>query len=178
MGRKTLFNAVFINLVQTGCAFLRVCYWSLLSILDSPRNVQSHLEYTPLEALVETQHEVSIVEDNDTALDLTSSSNTLYTSFFIVVVFSSCSCTYIQRLSISSNVLVSFCLANSQYNEEGRQKSLYVDVTGSPRKDAVRLPNVILGGKPGALPNTQVSKSHVSKIYISCSSGLLLTCQV
>lgn len=40
--------------------------------LDSPRHV--HPEYTPLEALVETQHEVSSVEDNDAALDMMSSS--------------------------------------------------------------------------------------------------------
>ncbi|XP_028409597.1 sperm-associated antigen 17-like isoform X2 [Dendronephthya gigantea] len=87
-------------------------------ILDSPRHV--HSEYTPLEALVETQHEVSTVEDNDTALDMMSSTR-------------------------------------SHYEDDGRQKSLHVDVTGSPRKEAVRLPNSILGGKPGALPNTQFS---------------------
>ena len=50
-------------------------------------------------------------------------------------------------------------LANSQFNDDSRQKSLYVDVTGSPRKDTVRLPHVIMGGKPGALPNTQVTVS-------------------
>jgi hypothetical protein len=43
-------------------------------LLDSPRNVQSILDYTPLEALVETLNEVSTVDDNDTALDLMSSS--------------------------------------------------------------------------------------------------------
>ena len=35
-------------------------------------------------------------------------------------------------------------------------RSLYFDVTGEARKDRVKLPSCIRGGKPGALPNTQV----------------------
>ena len=41
-------------------------------------------------------------------------------------------------------------------DDASRVKSLYIDVTGSPRQDPVRLPKAILGSKPGALPNTQV----------------------
>ena len=35
-------------------------------------------------------------------------------------------------------------------------RSLYFDVTGEARTDRVKLPSCIRGGKPGALPNTQV----------------------
>ena len=35
-------------------------------------------------------------------------------------------------------------------------RSLYFDVTGEIRTDRVKLPSCIRGGKPGALPNTQV----------------------
>ena len=57
------------NIVPYFCALL-----FLYIFLDSPRNVQSILEYTPLEAVVETQHEVLTEDNDDTALDLMSSS--------------------------------------------------------------------------------------------------------
>ena len=39
-------------------------------------------------------------------------------------------------------------------------RSLYFDVTGEARNERVKMPNCILGGKPGALPNTPVSETQ------------------
>ena len=39
-------------------------------------------------------------------------------------------------------------------------RSLYFDVTGEARTQRVKMPNCILGGKPGALPNTPVGETQ------------------
>ncbi|XP_021376816.1 sperm-associated antigen 17-like isoform X5 [Mizuhopecten yessoensis] len=60
-------------------------------------------------------------------------------------------------------------------------RSLKMDVTGRPRKEAVVLPRGIKGGRPGAIPNTKYKNVEVSvrrKVNTSVTAGASVQSQV
>ncbi|XP_033741247.1 sperm-associated antigen 17-like isoform X1 [Pecten maximus] len=66
-------------------------------------------------------------------------------------------------------------------NELILTRSLKMDVTGRPRKEAVVLPRGIKGGRPGAIPNTKYKTVEVSvrrKVNTSVTAGASVPSQV